>query len=217
MDADRGGPFAKRCLPLLMANQAGWELLNPIAFTATWDGGEHVGAVSIFPHSPATTSNATSYFGLGILTWPLPFVFRTPPRYNLLLRGPANSPKDGIAPLEGLVETDWTSVTFTMNWKFTRPGAVTFQREEPFAMLVPVRRGELERFEPVVRHWGEEPEVTARTERWWASRMTFLRELMVPGSSAQRKGWQRDYMRGRNTDGGDAPEHQTKLRLAPFD
>jgi Family of unknown function (DUF6065) len=43
-------------------------------------------------------------------------VFRTPPGCNLYVRGPANSPKDGIAALEGIIETDWSEATFTMNW-----------------------------------------------------------------------------------------------------
>ena len=48
-----------------------------------------------------------SHFGDGILTWHLPILFRTPPGYNLLVRGPANYPKDAVSPLEGIVETDW--------------------------------------------------------------------------------------------------------------
>ena len=32
--------WANRCLPLLMANESGWWLLNPCGFTAVWDGGD---------------------------------------------------------------------------------------------------------------------------------------------------------------------------------
>src|SRR5256885_17090226 len=38
MDATRDR-FANRCLPLLMANQAGWFALNHYPFRATWTGG----------------------------------------------------------------------------------------------------------------------------------------------------------------------------------
>jgi hypothetical protein len=38
--------------------------------------------------------SAISHFGSGILTWNVPYLFRTPPGYNLLVRGPANWPKD---------------------------------------------------------------------------------------------------------------------------
>ena len=43
----------------------------------------------------------SSHFGYGILTWTLPYLFRTPPDWNLLARGPSNLPKDGIQALEG--------------------------------------------------------------------------------------------------------------------
>src|SRR5688572_2963578 len=38
---------ANRCLPLLMANQSGWVLLNPAPFTATWDGEDRPSAMTI--------------------------------------------------------------------------------------------------------------------------------------------------------------------------
>src|SRR4051794_15996307 len=33
------GQSAKRCLPLLVANQRGWVLECPVAFSVVWDGG----------------------------------------------------------------------------------------------------------------------------------------------------------------------------------
>jgi hypothetical protein len=211
------GRFAKRCLPLLIANQAGWELLNPIAFSAVWDGTDQIDAVRIWPHEAGERPVAISHFGSGIVTWNPPYLFRTPPGWNLLARGPANRPKDGIAALEGLVETDWTCSAFTMNWKITRPGhVVTFARDEPFALLVPSRRGELERFEPTIREAFHEPEACMGFLVWSKSRNDFIRELKVPGSVAQHEGWQRHYMLGVDPDGREAPEHQTKLQIRPF-
>ena len=43
----------------------------------------------------------SSHFGNGILTWHLPMLFRTPPGYNLSVRGPANYPKDAVCPFRG--------------------------------------------------------------------------------------------------------------------
>ena len=60
-----------------------------------------------------------SHFGYGLLTFQLPYLFRTPPGYNLLVRGPANCPKDG-AWLDGLVGTDWSPARFFMTWQITR-------------------------------------------------------------------------------------------------
>lgn len=212
------GRFAKRCLPLLIANQTGWELLNPSGFTAGWDGGDEIAAVNIWPHSETQVPWVISHFGSGILTWYVPYLFRTPSGYNLLVRGPANMPKDGIAPLEGIVETDWTVATFTMNWKFTRPGyLVKFEAGEPIAMVVPILRGELERFRPVLRDGTSEASMLAAFQQFSASRQEFLQALKTPGSRAAALGWQRDYMLGRNPDGTVAPEHQTKVQLPPFE
>src|ERR1700755_2509816 len=147
------GRSANRCLPLLMANESGWVLKNPAAFTATWDGSDGRDAIQIEYDDacPANRMLASSHFGSGVLTFAVPYLFRTPPGFNLLVRGPANLPKDGICALDGLVETAWSVATFTMNWKITRPNhPVSFEEAEPFCMLVPQRRGELERFAPAV-------------------------------------------------------------------
>jgi hypothetical protein len=212
------GRFAKRCLPLLIANQAGWELLNPVAFSAIWDGTDTIEAVRIWPHVWGEQPVAITHFGSGIVTWNPPYLFRTPPGWNLLARGPANRPKDAIAALEGIVETDWTCSAFTMNWKFTRPAqVVTFARDEPFALLVPTRRGELERFEPTIREAVQEADTYLRFHEWSRSRNAFLRALQIPGSEAEQESWQRHYMLGVDVDGTEAPEHQTKLRIRSFD
>jgi hypothetical protein len=69
------------------------------------------------------------------------------------VRGPANYLKDAVYPLEGVVETDWSAASFTMNWKFTRKLLpVRFEVDEPICMIVPQRRGELESFAPELRH-----------------------------------------------------------------
>jgi hypothetical protein len=38
-------------------------------------------------------------------------------------------PKDGLAPLEGIVEADWAVVPFTMNWKLIRTVPVGFEAD----------------------------------------------------------------------------------------
>ena len=37
--------FAYRCLPVAIANQVGWDLLCPIAFSAKWNGRENLDAI----------------------------------------------------------------------------------------------------------------------------------------------------------------------------
>jgi hypothetical protein len=106
---ETAGRSANRCLPLLMANEAGWVLKNPAAFTATWDGSDARDAIRVEYDDacPANQRLASSHFGSGVLTFAVPYLFRTLPGFNLLVRGPANWPKDGVCALDGLVETDW--------------------------------------------------------------------------------------------------------------
>jgi hypothetical protein len=209
--------FANRCLPLLMANEAGWVILNSHTLQVTWTGEQKQESVQLDYPDGAPPYPALSHFGHGILTWHLPYLFRTPPGWNLLTRGPANRPKPGIAPLEGLVETDWAVATFTMNWQLTAVDApVVFELDEPICMLVPQRRGELEAFAPEVRDLAADPELQAAFARWTESRARFLADLRTPQTDARRQGWQRDYFQGGAPDGTRAPAHQTKLRLRPF-
>jgi hypothetical protein len=215
--------WANRCLPLLVANESGWALLNPLGFEATWGGASHPSSVTIAwaGDAPLGFPPVSTYFGYGTLTWTVPYLFRTSPGYNLLARGPANWPKDGVCALEGLVETDWSVATFTMNWKITRPNhPVSFAAGEPFCMIVPQRRGELESFRPELRSFGTEPELTEATKQWVEGRREagvrkflsrYAREF-----EADQTAWQGHYFRGITPDGTAAPEHQTKLNLAPF-
>ena len=46
MDSTPGG-FANRCLPLLIANQSGWVLLNRGTVRVTWDGGPEAQDVTV--------------------------------------------------------------------------------------------------------------------------------------------------------------------------
>ena len=74
---------------MLIANQSGWELRNPSAFTAMWTGQANDVDVKITPDKRDPGQYLPlSHFGNGILTWKLPLLFRTPPGYNLLVRGP---------------------------------------------------------------------------------------------------------------------------------
>jgi len=210
--------FANRCLPLLVANQAGWFVLNSHRFRAVWNGGEEATDTRIEYLSGKPPYPAVTHFGCGIITWNLPYLFRTSPGYNLLARGPANLPKDGVCALEGVVETDWSVAAFTMNWKLTRPNhPVTFEVDDPICMLVPQRRNELEAFEAKIRRIEGEPDLHQRYAQWHQSRTQFLTELRVPGSAAVAEGWEKHYFQGTAPDGARAPEHQTKLHLRDFE
>jgi hypothetical protein len=216
--------WANRCLPLLIANESGWVVRNPVAFSAEWTGMADPDAITI-DHEDAPSSLRRlvhSQFGYGVLTWIIPYLFRTPPGINLLARGPANHPKDGIAPLEGVVETDWAVAAFTMNWKFTRPDHnVSFAVGEPFCMVVPQRRGDLELLVPRMRPFAHDPATEAHARRWAEGRDQTQKRKFLANYSADfendRLAWERDYFRGRFQDGSLAPEHQTRLKLREFE
>src|SRR5579872_3623848 len=187
--------FAYRCLPLTMANSHGWEILCPSEFTAIWDGDASQSGIRFT--STAENCPAISHFGDGILTFRIPILIRTASEIDLLVQGPVNMPKDGIAPLSGIVETDWSPYTFTMNWKFTRAWhRISFAKGEPFCSIMPVKRGLLEQLTPQLKRIDDEPELKQEYEAWHRSRGEFNRELKVPGSPAQSRHWQKNYHRG---------------------
>jgi hypothetical protein len=210
----------RHCLPLMMASQCGWMVLNNQPFTALWDGEAWTEGLQVEYDGPQPRFRAHSAFGHGILSFMIPYLFRTPPGINLLVRGPANYVRDGIAPLEGLVETDWATATFTMNWKFTRPGVeVRFERGEPVCMLVPQQRGLLERFTPELRDLDSNPELRAGNAAFNNRRHDSLVRTFIAQhvEDAPAPGFEKDYMRGSTPTGEQAPEHQRKLNLKRFE
>lgn len=210
--------FAYRCLPLSIANAHGWEILCTAGFTAVWDGGRALDAVTVTPDEGAIAP-ALGHFGYGVLTFHVPCLFRTEAGFDLMVSGPINRPKDAIAPLTGLIETDWAPYSFTMNWQFTRPRtAVRFEKGEPFCHIMPVRRGEIEAVEPELRSLSDNPELKRQHETWVANRNRFNDDLRQPGSQAQAEKWQKLYHRGVMPDGEAAgtADHRTRLKVRPF-
>jgi len=209
--------YAYRCLPLVIANQHGWVIPNPVSFTARWNGGASPTDLKIRRAKGSKIDNVDSHFGSGVFTFKLPYLFRTPPGINLWVKGPSNWVKDGVQALEGIVETDWLDSTFTMNWRVTRRNfTVKFEEGEPLCMVVPVPRGLLESLHPVCRTLGENPALEASYQEWSAARSKFNAGLLANDPVFTEQGWQRDYMLGRRTDGSKFEDHQTKLQLRPF-
>jgi hypothetical protein len=212
--------FAYRCLPLNIANAHGWEVLSPCAFDAIWDGGSGIAAVTIQLAPDADPGRApTSLFGQGIITFHIEAIFRTPPGWNLWICGSPNRPKDAIAALTGVVETDWSPFTFTMNWRFTRPGHwIHFDAMEPFCFLFPVERRAVEAFEPAFAPLGADPATEARFRAWSQARDAFHARARQHPPKAPTDRWQKHYFRGVDV-GGEAliSDHRSKVRLRPFD
>lgn len=165
-----GSPGAYQCLPMVVANQWGWQVLCPSDVVATWDGspGPEGLRVEVDPKfGPAVTSR----FGSGIVTFSPPWLFRTPPGWDLYAKGPGNRWKPNCTPLEGVIETWWLDYTFTLNWKVVEPGSVAFAKGESLAQLVPVPHdtfvGSAAVEAPILE---AEPEAAATLLAWRAER-----------------------------------------------
>ncbi len=208
---------AYRCLPLVIANQCGWVLRSTASFRAYWYGGPNKEDVEL-RFDGVVDNRIVSHFGSGVITFTIPFLFRTPPGINLWVKGPSNFIKDGVQPLEGIVETDWVASTFTMNWKITRVCEwVRFDKGEPFCMLVPVPRGLAESLVPRRAQITTNPELQEQYRKWEESRKGFLQGLTTRDPDAIKRGWQKDYFQGRTPDGKDVEAHQTKLNIREFE
>ena len=94
-----------------------------------------------------------------------------------MVRGPTNTPKDGIVALDGVIETDWAHSTFTMNWRFTRACAVEFELGEAICLFFPIRRGVLEMFRGEFRMLKADQESENKFREWSESRNRFLAGL----------------------------------------
>lgn len=208
--------FAYRCLPVAIANQVGWDILCPVAFTAKWNGREGIDAIKI-KYQGQESPLISSHFGHGVLTFTLGYLFRTSKSHNLWVKGPTNCPKDGIAPLEGLIETDWAPFSFTMNWKFTRPRhKVQFDAGEPICRILPYPRHYIRKFDPQIQNIHNNTKLFGQYDAWRKTRVAFNADLKDADSDAAKAKWQRTYMKGQDSMGNAFAGHQTKIQMKNF-
>jgi hypothetical protein len=208
---------AYRCLPLSMANTSGWELLCPMGFTATWNGGNQAADIVLKPDRPHPDFHhfVQSHFCHGVLTLHPGYLFRTPPGWAMWCMGPPNAAKDGIQPLAGLIETDWLPFPFTMNWLFTRPGSIHFDKGESFCFITLVEDKPLAEFDVVQKSMESDMDMLGQYNAWHKQRSTFNMAIYKGDQEAIKEAWQRFYFRGELPDNtGPAPkDHVNKRRL----
>jgi hypothetical protein len=171
-------PNAYQCLPMVAANQWGWQVLCPTDVRTTWDGSPGPAGLRV-EVDPRWAAAIKSHFGRGILTFSPPWLFRTPPGWDLYAKGPSNRWKPNCVPLEGVVETWWLNYTFTLNWKVVEPGGVAFARGESLGQLVPVPHATFQGAEASESPINAvEPEATAELLRWRAERRRIAAEAV---------------------------------------
>lgn len=207
--------FPYRCLPLSIANQCGWVVRCPVGFAATWYGGQAATSVrlSFDEHPERFCKEITSHFGGAVLTFSLPWLFRTAPGVCLYVRGLPNSFRAGATALDAIVETQWAPMTFTMNWKLhDEHRTVRFEQGDAIALLMPVSLPLIESTEPRIRPIDADPALAAEFRAWSAYRSGFIER-----TDRAPEEWQKDYMAGRHVDGKAEPEHKSRLKVRPFD
>jgi Family of unknown function (DUF6065) len=160
MDGRDGRSFPLSLHALIMANSTGWELLCPGGLRASWNGGPALSDL-VFEIEVGPGDFAQSPFDNGVLSFHPGYLFRTDPSWAIWCRGAPNSARDGIAALDGLVETDWAPSSFTMNWRFIRPGAGRFEKGEPFCFILPLPHMDIETIRPNIVPLSDDPELAA--------------------------------------------------------
>lgn len=196
MDQSPNG-FANRCLPMLMANSLGWDVRTTHAYT--FEHTDHDSILCTF-HDERGRPNLypMGHFGGGIVTWSVPWLIRTPPGWDLLVMPSANRPLPyGVDVLSGLVESDHTNESFTLNWMLAKGAVVEMRPGDVIATLLPYPTKMLQEMGTRLAT-GTPP---YEYFEWHRSRSEFLANERGP------KDWQKGYWRTAK---------KTRLRLPRF-
>lgn len=186
--------YAYRCLPMTIANSTGWEFITPQRIVMTYRGGNAKEAIEVREGKHL----AHSHFGDGIVTFHTGYLIRTDPDDVLWVRGAPNFFIDGLAPLDGIVETNWAPYTFTMNWKFTRPGQVIIEAGDPICFIMPFNHNKIDEIVPEIHDIKDNPELQNEYQEWTKSRSEFIMKLRSNDEEANKQKWQKDYFKGKN-------------------
>ncbi len=214
--------FAKRCIPLLAANTMGWEIINPVRANIRWNGGATNADLEI--SAPQHPFVPQSHFGLGIATWILPFVFRTPKDIGLVVTGPANSDQPRAKPLDAFVRTDWLPFPFTMSWQMMeKDRRIRFEAGTAICRVFPFPLALLNEMALEVRDMNEDPGFVAEFNEWHARRQTNVAQAseatqkwVEGGEKPTGEGaWNSAYVRQTVDSDDDSERAQTIFKVAP--
>jgi hypothetical protein len=213
--------FGYRCLPLTIVNQTGLWVTNPVGFTAIWRGHAGPGSIDFWFDVAGEfwKDSINNQFGTGIITWNTPFLFRTRPHGSrILVSGPVNMFKTYVQPLTALIETDWMTMSFTMNWKIMMPHmSVRFEVGEPLFQVIPLVSNvcaDIEGAAVTYQKLADNPEVARAYIEWDKARRTFHEQKAI--GEVRPDEWQKDYFHGQDPkDRTVVPQHMTKVTPPP--
>lgn len=130
--------YANRCLPLLIANQLGWDVVSTRAYLFVPLAAGVIQIQAMDGQRLPTAGYPMNNFGGSLVTWASPWVFETPPGWDLLvLPSPNHLTPAGVTVLAALVETDHGITRFTFNWRLKFGTAVFVDVGDIIATVVP--------------------------------------------------------------------------------
>jgi hypothetical protein len=215
--------FIYRCIPLAAANTMGWELMNPIDADVRWNGSDLNTDVTVASVQP-DRFGPTSHFGCGMITWYLPFLFRTSPELGLLVTGPSNHGRNDAVALDAFIRTDWLPFPFTMSWRLTRKNEIAhFSKGEPICRIIPYPIAMLGETKLEIRNLADDPGFLAEVNAWGARRQENVTKQaadaalwMETGEKPTGKGvWNSQYVRAKGKGAEGFQPHQTVFSCAP--
>lgn len=195
-----------RCLPLTIANQSGWWVLNPAPFIAFCEVDTGVVQIEYEKGWKVPLFPAKHHFGHGVMTYDLPFIWQTEPGWNLHVRGPANYPLLGAYCLEGIFEADWAKIPVPSNWQLEPGRYIHFPKDFPIAQIAPVPRRALEEFEPKVEF---SQQAIDNASEYYAFRGE---EFALKEGTRPLRG----YFKGESPTGEEFQDHQVNVTLSSF-
>lgn len=201
----------------------GWELLNPVDAEVIWNGGAMNTDVKI-DQAVRDKFGPVSHFGVGMITWYVPFIFRTSPDLGLIVTGPANHEHNDAVPLDAYIRTDWLPFPFTMNWRATRKDqAIAFTAGEPIARILPYPIAMLNETELDIVELSSDPAFMEEVNQWGKARAQNVQKAQADiaawiegGAKPDGQGvWNSQYVRAKGQGDAGFEPHQTIFRPKP--
>lgn len=215
--------YIYRCIPLAAASTMGWELFNPTDADVTWTGDDMNTDVRISMLKPDRFGPA-SHFGCGMVTWYLPFLFRTSPDLGLIVTGPANHGRKDAIALDAFIRTDWLPFPFTMSWRLTRKNEkIHFAKGESICRIIPYPIAMLGETSLEITELKDDQGFLAEVNAWGKTRQDNVDKQQAEAANWLATGekptgknvWNNQYVRAKGKGEEGFQPHQTVFSCAP--
>jgi len=125
---------ARFCMPLLMANGLGYDILSPATFEIEWDGDENKNAqVNILDRSShGIVDNHSAH---GSFTVQTQFIPKTEEGYFIYIKGIPNI-RRSFSVMEGMIEAWWNPANFGLVCLCNYAGKFIIKKGEPLARML---------------------------------------------------------------------------------